>query len=115
MRRRDFIKVITGSAAAWPLAARAQQPDQMRRVGVLMNRRADTPEGHDQVTAFQQALQKLGWSDGRNVQIDIRWGENNVERTRQYATELVALMPDVVLAAGFLNRQHPGVMYSVQA
>ena len=83
MRRRDFIKGIAGSAVTWPLAAHAQQPDQMRRVGVLMNRRADSPEGHDQVTAFQQALQKLGWSDGRNVRIDVCWGENDVDRERQ--------------------------------
>jgi len=103
VRRREFITVVGGVAAAWPLAARAQQPDQMRRVGVLMNRRADTPEGHDQVTAFQQALQKLGWSDGRNVRIDVCWGENDVDRERQCATELVALMPDVVLASGTLS------------
>jgi putative ABC transport system substrate-binding protein len=103
VRRREFITVVGGVAAAWPLAARAQQPDQMRRVGVLMNRRADTPEGHDQVTAFQQALQKLGWSDSRNVRIDVCWGENDVDRERQCATELVALMPDVVLASGTLS------------
>ena len=66
MRRREFISLLGGAVAARPLAAQAQQPDQMRRIGVLMNRRADNPEGHDQVTAFQQALQKLGWSDGRN-------------------------------------------------
>src|SRR6516165_10050373 len=75
----------------------------MRRVGVLMNRRADNPEGRDQVTAFQQALQELGWSDGRNVRIDVCWGENDVDRERQCATELVALMPDVVLASGTLS------------
>lgn len=102
MRRRGFIQGIAVSVA-WPLAARAQQTDRIRRVGVLMVLRPDYPEGRDQVTAFRQGLEELGWSDGRNVQIDIRWGENNVERTAQYATELVALMPDVVLAAGFLN------------
>ena len=78
MRRRDFIRVVAGSASFWPLAARAQQAERMRRIGVLMNRRADTPEGRDQVTAFQQGLQKLGWSDGRNVRIDICWGENDL-------------------------------------
>jgi len=103
MRRREFITLLGGVAVAWPIAARAQQPDQMRRVGVLINRRADNPEGHDQVTAFQQAIQKLGWSDGRNIRIDICWGENDVDRERQCATELVALMPDVVLAAGTLS------------
>jgi putative ABC transport system substrate-binding protein len=102
MRRRDFIKAIVGSAASWPLAARAQQPDR-RRVGVLMNRPADSSEGHDQVTAFQQALQKLGWSDSGNVRVDICWGENNVDHMRQCATELAALMPDIVLATGTLG------------
>ena len=82
MRRREFITLLGGVAVAWPIAARAQQPDQMRRVGVLINRRADNPEGHDQVTAFQQAIQKLGWSDGRNIRIDICWGENDVDRDR---------------------------------
>jgi putative tryptophan/tyrosine transport system substrate-binding protein len=103
MRRREFISLLGGAVAARPLAAQAQQPDQMRRIGVLMNRRADNPEGHDQVTAFQQALQKLGWSDGRNVRIDICWGENDVDRERQCATELVTLMPEVVLASGTLG------------
>ena len=102
MRRREFIALF-GGAATWPLTARAQQPDQMRRIGVLMNRRANNREGQDQVTAFQQALQKLGWSDGRNLRIDICSGENVVDRERQCATELVALMPDVVLASGTLG------------
>jgi len=103
VRRREFITLLVGAVAAWPLAARAQQTDRMRRIGVLMNRRADNPEGHDQVTAFQQALQKLGWSDDRNVRIDICWGENVVDRERQCAMELVALMPDVILASGTLG------------
>ena len=102
MRRRDFLKVITGSAAIWPLAARGQRTERVRRIGVLINRRADNPQGHDQLTAFQEALQKLGWNDGGNVRIDICWGENDVDRDRQCATELVALMPDVVLASGTL-------------
>jgi len=100
--RREFI-VTLGSAATWPLAARAQQTEPLRRIGVLMNRRADNPEGRDQVTAFQQGLQKLGWSNGRNVRIDICWGENDVDRERQCATELVALMPEVVLVSGTLG------------
>src|SRR6516164_9054658 len=103
MRRREFITLLGASATAWPLAARAQQTEPLRRIGVLMNRRADTPEGRDQVTAFQQDLQKLGWSHGRNVRFDICWGENDVDRERQCATELVALMPDVVLASGTLG------------
>jgi ABC-type uncharacterized transport system substrate-binding protein len=101
--RRDFIRLIGGTAATWPLAARAQQSEPMRRIGVLMNRGADDREGQDEVVAFQQALQKFGWNDGRNVRIDIRWGENDVDRTRGYAAELVALTPDVVLAAGALS------------
>ena len=75
----------------------------MRRIGVLMNRAADDPEGQAAVAAFQQALQQLGWSDGRNVRIDIRWGANDVDRDRKYAAELVALAPDVILASGTLS------------
>src|SRR5262249_42654821 len=75
MRRRNFISLV-GGAAAWPLGARAQQPERMRRIGVLVNRAADDPYGQAHVAAFQQALQQLGWNDGRNVRIDIRWGEN---------------------------------------
>ena len=101
MRRREFITLL-GGAAAWPLAAYAQQTDRMRRIGVLMNRRAGNPQGHDQLTAFQEALQKLGWSDGGNVRIDICWGENDVDRERQCATELVALHPG--LASSALSR-----------
>ena len=100
MRRREFIALL-GGAATSPLAARAQQPSRMQRIGALMLYKADSREGQDYVRAFQQALQKLGWNDGRNVQIDICWGGNTVDRARQCATELVALMPDVVLAAGF--------------
>ena len=100
MRRRDFIKVVAGSAAAWPLAARAQQPEQVRRIGALINRGADDPQSEAGVAAFKQVLQQLGWSDGRNVQMDIRSGANDVDLTRRYATELVALAPDVVLAVG---------------
>ena len=100
MRRRDFIKAIASSAAAWPLAARAQQPDRMRRIGVLMNTAVDDREGQAGVAAFHKVLQQIGWAVGRNVQIDIRWGENNAELDRKYATELVALAPDVILASG---------------
>ena len=73
MRRREFIVTIGGAAAAWPLVARAQQPERMRRIGMLMTLAADDPFGQAQVAAFQQALQQLGWNDGRNVRIDIRW------------------------------------------
>ena len=98
MRRRDFITLLCG-AAAWPLAARAQQPGQMRRIGVLLNVTADNPRGQAGVAAFQQVLQQLGWSDGRNVRIDTRWGANDVDLDRKYAAELVALAPDVILAS----------------
>ena len=86
MRRRDFIKAIAGSAAVWPLAARAQQPEQVRRIGALINRGADDPQGEVGVAAFKQVLQQLGWSDGRKVRMDIRWGVNDVDLTRRYAT-----------------------------
>ena len=99
MRRREFITLL-GSAATWPLAARAQQPEQMRRIGVLMNRAVDNPEGQVAVAAFRQALQQLGWSDGRNIRIDTRWGVNDIDRDRRDAAELVALAPDVILASG---------------
>jgi putative ABC transport system substrate-binding protein len=102
MRRRDFIKAIAVSTA-WPLRAQAQQAEQVRLIGVLMNVAPGDPEGQPAVTAFQQALQQLGWSDGRNVRFDIRWGENDVERDRKYAAELVALTPDVILASGTLS------------
>jgi len=97
MKRRTFISLL-GGAAAWPLAARAQQAERMRRIGVLMSRAADDPQGQARLAAFQQALQQLGWSDGRNVRIDLRWGENDADRARRYAQELVALAPDIFLA-----------------
>jgi putative ABC transport system substrate-binding protein len=102
MRRRDFITLV-GAAAAWPLATRAQQPEQVRRIAVLMNVAADDPDGHAGVAAFQQVLQKVDWNDGRNLRIDIRWGGNDVDRDRKYASELVALAPDVILANGTLG------------
>jgi len=101
--RRELLAALGGAVAAWPLAARAQQADKVRRIGVLMNVAAADPEGHAQVAAFLQALQQLGWSEGRNVRIDTRWGENDVERDRRYATELLAFAPDVILASGTLS------------
>ena len=101
MRRREFITLLLGGAvAAWPLAADAQEPRRMRRIGVLMNTAADDPEGRARLAAFLQELQQLGWTDGRNVRIDTRWGAGDAERFRRYAAELVALAPDVILAAG---------------
>jgi ABC-type uncharacterized transport system substrate-binding protein len=103
MRRREFITLLGGAAAAWPLAVRAQQPERMRRIGVLMNTAADNPQGQAGIAAFQQVLQQLGWTDGRNVRIDARWGANDVDRDRRYAAELVALAPDVILASGTIS------------
>ena len=100
MRRRDFITVVGGAAAAWPLAARAQQREQMRRIGVLMNLTADDAEGQGRLAAFMQGLQEAGWSVGRNVRVDLRWGGGDPELYRSHAAELVALAPDVFLAAG---------------
>jgi putative tryptophan/tyrosine transport system substrate-binding protein len=97
MRRRQFIAGL-GGAIAWPLAARAQQPDRIRRIGMLMT--VDDPEAQARVAAFQQGLQQLGWIVGRNVRIDTRWGGGDADRTRRYAVELVALAPDVILAHG---------------
>lgn len=103
MKRREFITILGGTAVTWPLAARAQQPEPMRRIGVLVNRSADDAEGQTFVAAFQQAMQQLGWSDGRNVRIEVRWGANDIDRDRKYAAELVALAPDVILASGTLS------------
>jgi putative ABC transport system substrate-binding protein len=99
VKRRDFITLL-GGAAAWPLAARAQQAEQMRRIGVLMNRAADIPEGQDRLAAFHQGLQELGWRIGHNVRIDTRWSADNADQSAKYAAELVALTPDIILASG---------------
>jgi putative tryptophan/tyrosine transport system substrate-binding protein len=99
MRRREFI-VGLGGAAAWPLVARAQQPERVRRIAVLMNLAADDPEALRRVAAFKQGLQDLGWTDGRNVRFDYRWGPADADGYRRYAAELVALAPDVILAQG---------------
>jgi ABC-type uncharacterized transport system substrate-binding protein len=99
-RRRQFITLLGGAAAAWPLAARAQQPERMRRIGVLQSLAADDPEGQARLAAFAQGLQQSGWTIGRNVQIDTRWAAGDAERFRRYAAELVALAPDVILAVG---------------
>src|SRR5262245_25768025 len=100
MRRREFITLLGGAAAAWPLAARAQQREQMRRIGVLMNLGSDDAEGQARNAAFLQGLQELGWTVGRNVRIEYRWGAGDAELFRRHASELVALAPDVILAAG---------------
>jgi putative ABC transport system substrate-binding protein len=103
MRRRDFINVIASAVVAGPLAAHAQQSEQKRRIGVLLNRVENDPEGLARLTAFRQGLQKLGWNEGGNVQIDIRWGADDADRERKYAAELIALAPDILLASGTLS------------
>src|SRR5258706_15916356 len=105
MRRREFISLLGGAAAAWPLAAHAQQPDRMRRIGVLVNLPADDPQAQTRNAALLQGLQELGWTVGRNVRIDFRWGAGNADNTRKFAAELVALAPDVILARGTWTRE----------
>ena len=100
MRRRAFITLIGGAAVAWPLAARAQQGERMRRIGVLLNLGSDDQEGQTRNAAFLQALQELGWTVGRNVRIDYRWGAGNAELYRKHAADLVALAPDIILTNG---------------
>src|SRR5438046_1358419 len=99
MKRRDFIRLV-GGAAAWPLVARAQQRERMRRIGILLGQAADDVEFQAWVGAFLQALALLGWTIGRNVRIDTRWSGVNAAETRRLAAELAALAPDVILAHG---------------
>ena len=99
MKRRQFIRLIGGAAVAWPLAARAQQPDRMRRIGALAGIEDDA-EGRARFASFQQGLKQLGWTHGRNVQIDYRFGGGDADNIRKHAVELAALAPDVILAAG---------------
>jgi putative tryptophan/tyrosine transport system substrate-binding protein len=100
MRRREFMALLGGAAAGWPIAARAQQAERVRRIGVLTPFAADDPEAQARVAAFVHGLQQLGWVDGRNLRIDIRSGGGDAERIRRDAAELVALAPDAILAAG---------------
>src|SRR6266436_10123859 len=97
LRRREFISLLGGAAAAWPLAARAQQPDGMRRIGVLVGLAEDDPETKARLAAFRQGLEKRGWSEGRNVRIDTRFAPAGAQ-AQVVAKELVALQPDVILA-----------------
>src|SRR5713101_4641461 len=100
LRRREFITLFGGASVVWPLAARAQQPERVRRIGVLLPATADAAEFQAWVGAFLQALALLGWTIGRNVRIDTRWATANAADIRRHAAELVALAPDVILAAG---------------
>ncbi len=104
MRRREFITLLGGAAAAWPIGLAAQQSDRMRKVGVLMGAVANSPHGQARIAAFQQGLQQLGWTEGRTVRIDTRWpAAGNAEEIRKYAVELIALTPDVILATGSIS------------
>jgi putative ABC transport system substrate-binding protein len=98
MKRREFIATL-GGAAAWPLAARAQQGDRVRRIGVLMSHEEDDPGAKARISAFTQALAGLGWTDGRNVRIDLRWYGDDINRMRALAQELVGLQPEIILAS----------------
>ena len=102
IRRRDFITLLGGAAGSslWPLAVRAQQGDRVRRIGVLMVGDENDPLYKSELSAFTQGLAGMGWSDGRNVRIDLRWGGGDINRMRPLAQELVGLQPDIILAAG---------------
>jgi putative ABC transport system substrate-binding protein len=108
MRRREFITLIGGAAVLWPLAARAQQPDRMRRIGVLMSLSETDARGQGYITPFRQRLQELGWVDCSNTRIDIRWGAGDSARYHRYAEELVALAPAKQL--GLLHDLLPGAV-----
>src|SRR5258708_1548835 len=103
MRRREFIAGLGGAAAAWPLAASAQQPDRMRRIGVLMNAAATNTEFQSYVAACVQGLRHLGWTEGQNLRIDVRWNAGDAGLAQTYAAQLIALSPDVILAGSTVN------------
>ena len=103
MRRRDFVAMLGGAATTWPLAVRAQQSEPVRRVGILMNRAADSSEGQARLAAIRQRLQQLGWAVGQNLLVEIRWGADDPDLERKGAAELAAFAPDVVLAGGTLG------------
>src|SRR5215510_8661767 len=100
MNRREFITLLGGAAVAWPLAARAQQRERVRRIGIIQPASSDDAEYQVRVGALLQELQQLGWITGRNIRIETRWTKFDPEESRKYAAELVALAPDVILAAG---------------
>src|SRR5215470_3834930 len=98
MRRREFITLLSGTTVIWSIEVRAQQREQITRIAVLMGTAAEDPEGQARITAFRQGLQKLGLTEGQNVRIDVRWTAGDAALERKFATELVTLMPDVILA-----------------
>src|SRR5262249_17410751 len=105
MRRREFITLLGGAAAGWPLAARAQQRERMRRIGWLTSFAADDPVAQSYIGALLQGLQELGWSVGRNLRIDYRWGAADADLKRRHAGDLVALAPDVIVTTGDSNTE----------
>src|SRR6516165_9034584 len=100
LKRRQFISLIGGAATAWPIAARAQRPDRVRRIGVLMGLAASDPDALRWISAFQQALQNSGWTEGRNLKIEYRWGTGDARVIRSYAAELIGLSPEVIVTRG---------------
>ena len=100
IRRREFITALGSAAVAWPTLARAQQGDRVRRIGVLMSGVENDPESKRRVSAFTQALAGLGWTDGRNVRMDLRWWGDDINRMRALAHELVGLQPDIIVVNG---------------
>jgi putative ABC transport system substrate-binding protein len=100
INRREFITLLGGAAAAWPLAARAQQGDRLRRIGLLVPFDENDPAAKTYVSAFTQALAALGWAEGRNVRMDLRWGRGDNNRIRARAEQLVGLQPDIILTGG---------------
>ena len=120
MRRRDFIQLLGGATAAWPLAARAQQAERMRRLALLTPYAVSDPEGQARLAALREGLEKLGWAEGRNILIDNPWGALDVESTRRFAKELVAQQPDLIFTqstpttAAMLQETHTIPILSVQ-
>jgi putative ABC transport system substrate-binding protein len=106
MRRREFIRLISGASAAWPFTVCAQQGNRMRRIGVLTGTRAEDAENKDRDAAFEQALQQLGWTPGRNVRIDYRSAGGDAATSRKQAEELIALAPDVIVSSGSFSTGH---------
>src|SRR5690242_8193852 len=100
MRRREFITLFGGAIAAWPISARAQQTDSVRRIGVIFSLATTDTESQQRKIAFEQGLQELGWTDGRNVRIEYRYGAGDADNVRKYAAELIALAPDVIVVSG---------------
>ena len=106
MKRRTFITLLGGAAAAWPLAARAQQPERMRRLGILMAFDENDLEAKGWLSIFRQGLAELGWTDGRNLRTEVRWAAGNPDRLRTFAKELVGLQSDVILSQTTRRRRH---------